>query len=124
MDANLNYEELLEQRSKSVDNILNNLKSWDGELDSGLEIIGLNQEEIDKIDTLNLQLSRFPHAQNEEYIETIKEIIKEQKKFQDTIKKQKEFLIESMQQLNKKDKVIKNYIHTSKNSLFIDKDVK
>ena len=124
MDPNLNYEELLEQRSKSVDNILNNLKSWDGELDSGLEIIGLNQEEIDKIDTLNLQLSRFPHAQNEEYIETIKEIIKEQKKFQDTIKKQKEFLIESMQQLNKKDKVIKNYIHTSKNSLFIDKDVK
>lgn len=91
MDANLNYEELLEQRSKSVDNILNNLKSWDGELDSGLEIIGLNQEEIDKIDTLNLQLSRFPHAQNEEYIETIKEIIKEQKKFQDTIKKQKSF---------------------------------
>lgn len=124
MDPNLNYEELLEQRNKSVDNILNNLKSWDGELDSGLEIISLNQEEINKIDTLNLQLSRFPDAQKEEYIEKIKEIIEEQKKLQASIKDQQKSLIESMQQLNKKDKVIKNYISTSKKPLFIDKDVK
>ena len=75
MDPNLNYEELLEQRNKSVDNILNNLKSWDGELDTGLETLKTNQEEIDKIDILNLQLSRFPDAQKEEYIEKIKEII-------------------------------------------------
>ncbi|MDD2208867.1 MAG: hypothetical protein PHU45_05940 [Bacilli bacterium] len=124
MDPNLNYEELLEQRNKSVDNILNNLKSWDGELDTGLETLKTNQEEIDKIDILNLQLSRFPDAQKEEYIEKIKEIIEEQKKLQASIKDQQKSLIESMQQLNKKDKVIKNYISTSKKPLFIDKDVK
>lgn len=124
MDPNLNYEELLEQRNKSVDNILNNLKSWDGELDTGIETLKTNQEEIDKIDILNLQLSRFPDAQKEEYIEKIKEIIEEQKKLQASIKDQQKSLIESMQQLNKKDKVIKNYISTSKKPLFIDKDVK
>ena len=124
MDPNLNYEELLEQRNKSVDNILNNLKSWDGELDTSLETLETNQEEIDKIDILNLQLSRFPDAQKEEYIEKIKEIIEEQKKLQASIKDQQKSLIESMQQLNKKDKVIKNYISTSKKPLFIDKDVK
>ena len=124
MDPNLNYEELLEQRNKSLDNILNNLKSWDGELDTGLETLKTNQEEIDKIDILNLQLSRFPDAQKEEYIEKIKEIIEEQKKLQASIKDQQKSLIESMQQLNKKDKVIKNYISTSKKPLFIDKDVK
>ena len=124
MGANINFEELLEQRTIRVENILNNLKTWDGELDSGLEIIKINQEEIDKIDTLNLQLSRFPDAQNEEYIEKIKEIIDEQKKFQILIKEKQNSLLETMQQLNKKDKVIKNYISKKKYPLFIDKDVK
>ncbi|WFA07905.1 hypothetical protein [Tissierella sp. Yu-01] len=124
MGANINFEELLEQRNKSVDNILNNLTTWDGELDSGLEIIKINQEEIDKIDTLNLQLSRFPDAQNEEYIEKIKEIMDQQKKLQESIKEMRQSLLENMQQLSKKNKVIKNYISKNKNPLFIDKDVR
>ena len=124
MGANINFDKLLEQRNKSVDNILNNLTTWDGELDSGLEIIKINQDEIDKIDTLNLQLSRFPDAQNEEYIEKIKEIMDHQKKLQVSIKEMRQSLLENMQQLSKKNKVIKNYISKNKNPLFIDKDVR
>lgn len=124
MVANINYDELLEQRIIAVDNILNNFKTWDGELESGLEIINRNQEEIDRIDTLNLQLSRFPDAQKEKYIEKIKEIIEEQKKLQELLKDMQSSLLVSMQQLSKKDKVIKNYISKNKKPLFIDKDVR
>lgn len=124
MVANINYDELLEQRNIAVDNILNNFKTWDGELESGLEIINRNQEEIDRIDTLNLQLSRFPDAQKEKYIEKIKEIIEEQKKLQELLKDMQSSLLVSMQQLSKKDKVIKNYISKNKKPLFIDKDVR
>jgi hypothetical protein len=124
MGTNINYEELLEERNRAVERILNNFRNWDKELESGLQIIKDNQVEMDRIDTLNLQLSRYPEAQRVEYIEKIKEIIEEQKKLQTLIKEKQDSLLKSMQQLNKKDMVIKNYISKSKKSLFIDKDVR
>lgn len=124
MDENINYEKLLKQRDESVDRILKNFKFWNGGIDEVVELFRENQQEMERIDILNLQLSRYPEAQNEEYILKIEEIIEEQKKFQTFIKETRDALLKNMQQLNKKDKVIKNYISKEKNPIFIDKDVK
>lgn len=124
MDENINYEELLKQRDESVDRILKNFKFWNGGIDEVIELFKENQQEMERIDILNLQLSRYPKAQNEEYILKIEEIIEEQKRFQAFIKETRDALLKNMQQLNKKDKVIKNYISKKKNPVFIDKDVK
>lgn len=124
MVTNINYEELLEERSNIVDNILRRFGSWDGNLETGLEIIQVNQEDMDKLDTLSLQLSRLPSSQNEDYIEKLKSIIIEQKRLVQMMKDEKENLLQNMQQLNKKDQVIKSYIAASRKPIFIDKDVK
>lgn len=124
MDTNIDYKELLKERDESVDRILKNFKFWNGGIDEVIELFKENQEEMEKIDTLNLQLSRYPRAQNDEYILKIEKIIEEQKKIQTIIKETQDALLKNMQQLSKKDKVIKNYISIEKNSVFIDKDVK
>lgn len=124
MVTNINYEELLEERCNIVDNILQRFGSWDGNLESGLEIIRINQEDMDKLDTLSLQLSRIPSAKDEEYIEKLNRLILEQKRLIQMMKDEKENLLHIMQQLNKKDQVIKSYIAASRKPIFIDKDVK
>ncbi len=44
MDTNINYEELLDIRSKLVDDMLNNFSSWDGEIETGIKIIEENAQ--------------------------------------------------------------------------------
>lgn len=124
MVTNINHQELLDLRNKVVDNMLDNFDSWDGKVETGIKIIEDNKLQIEKIETLNLQLSRYPLAHSEEYVNKIKLVIQEQKKHDDVIKKEKEALLENMQQLNKKEQVIKSYISMNKKSIFIDKDVK
>ena len=124
MVTNINYEELLDLRNKLVDNILSNFESWDGQIETGTDIIRANQEEIDKIETLNLQLSRFPEAQDQKYISKLNIMISEQRKLHEAIQNKQKVLLQNMQQLSKKDQVIKSYISVNKKSIFIDKDVK
>jgi len=124
MVTNINHQELLDLRNKIMDIILDNLNSWDGEMESGIKIIEDNQVEIDKLETLNLQLSRFPTAHKEEYINKINLVIAEQRKMNKVIKNIQKSLLENMQQMSKKDQVIKSYININKGSVFIDKDIR
>lgn len=124
MVTNINYEELVDERNQLVEKILERFSSWDGNLGSGFQIIELNQEDIDRLDTLGLQLSRTPLARDEEYVEKLKRIVDEQKRLIQALNNEKENLLQNMQQLNKKDQVIKSYIAASKKPVFIDKDVK
>jgi hypothetical protein len=124
MGTNIDYQELLKERNAALDKILSNLKSWNGDAEEGIRIIKSNQEEMNKIDKLNLRLSGIPAAQDEEYRLKINEAIEGYRKLKLAIKERHSDLLKNMQQLHKKEEVIKNYISKKKDSLFIDKDAK
>jgi len=51
MGANIDTQALLKKRKKILDIILKDLKSWDGTIESGVEIVEFCQTNIDKIET-------------------------------------------------------------------------
>ena len=123
MVTNINHQELLDRRVKVIDAIIENQNSWDGTMESGIRVIEVNGVELDKLETLNLQLSRFPIAYNEEYVDKINQVLEKQRKIHQEIKSQQEALLVKLQQISKKDQVIKSYISINKESVFIDKDI-
>ena len=123
MVTNINHQELLDRRDKVIDAIIENFNSWDGTMESGIRVIEVNGVELDKLETINLQLSRFPVAYNEDYINKINRILVKQKEIHQDIKNQQETLLAKLQQISKKDQVIKSYMSINKESVFIDKDI-
>ena len=123
MVTNINHQELLDRRDKVIDTIFENFNSWDGNMESGIRVIDVNGVELDKLETINLQLSRFPVAYNEDYINKINRILVKQKEIHQDIKNQQETLLAKLQQISKKDQVIKSYMSINKESVFIDKDI-
>lgn len=124
MVTNINHQELLDLRNKIIDIVIENLNTWDDDIETGIKIIEDNQLEFDKLSTLDLQLSRFPLAHTDEYLNKINLIIEKQGNLDEAIKIKRQSLLESMQQMSKKDQVIKSYININKGSLFIDKDIR
>ena len=123
MVTNINHQELLDRRDKVLNNIVENQNSWDGTMESGIRVIEVNGVELDKLETLNLQLSRFPIAYNDEYVDRINQVLEKQRTIHQEIKSQQEALLVKLQQISKKDQVIKSYISINKESIFIDKDI-
>ena len=124
MVTNINHKDLLDKRDKVIDTVLDNFNSWDGTMEAGIILLEKNQDELDKIETLNLQLSRFPIANNEEYVSRIQNIIAEQTKLTKAIKEEQQTLLDLMNQMSKKNQVINSYISVKRDPVFIDKDVR
>jgi len=124
MVTNINHKDLLDKRDKVIDTVLENFNSWDGTMESGIILLEKNQDELNKIETLNLQLSRFPIANSEDYVSRIQIIISEQKKITEAIKEEQQTLLDKMNQMSKKNQVINSYISVKRDPVFIDKDVR
>lgn len=124
MGTNLTTEEIIQKMSEVVDKVLNNLKSWDSGLESGINIVEDNEIHFDELKTLNLLLKEGSITYGEEYLKKINQALYEHKKLISGLKIEQKRLVVSMQQLNKRDSVMNSYISVKKNPVFIDKDIK
>lgn len=124
MGTNIDYGQLITEREALIDEVMRNFRTWDGKMETGFKIIEDNNDIFEKIDTINLQLARYPEANRERYMERIKEIIGMQNDLTASMAQEREIMLEKMQELGKKNQVIKSYVSAGKGSLFIDKDVR
>ena len=124
MGSNLDNKELVLKMKDIVDKVLNNLKSWDGILESGILIVEENETYFDEFKTLSLLLNDRSITYDTEVLKKMDEVIYEHKKLTVALKIEQDQLVVLMQQLNKKDDVINSYISVKKDSVFIDKDIK
>ncbi len=125
MGANIDTQALLKKRKQILDIILKDLKSWDGTIESGVEIVEFCQANLDKIKLINQTIIKLHQRDlyDEEYEIKLNLLLKEQKKFTKALKDKQNQLLNSIQQLNKKKDVADNYISTPINPMFIDKDL-
>lgn len=125
MGANIDTQALLKKRKKILDIILKDLKSWDGTIESGVEIVEFCQANLDKIKLINQTIIKLHQRDlyDEEYEIKLNLLLEEQKKFTKALKDKQNQLLNSIQQLNKKKDVADNYISTPINPMFIDKDL-
>lgn len=125
MGAGINVQDILNAKNEVLDKILNNLKSWDGEVLSGINLIESNQEHLDELKDLNekLSIAGITSTYNEEYEYKLNLIMDEQRKLTQSLKVKQDDLKDNIQQLNKRDKVIDNYIKNKKEPIFINKEL-
>ncbi len=125
MGANIDTQALLKKRKKILDIILKDLKSWDGTIESGVEIVEFCQANLYKIKLINQTIIKLHQRDlyDEEYEIKLNLLLKEQKKFTKALKDKQNQLLNSIQQLSKKKDVADNYISTPINPMFIDKDL-
>lgn len=125
MGTNIDTQALLKKRKQILDIILKDLKSWDGTIESGVEIVEFCQANLDKIKLINQTIIKLHQRDlyDEEYEIKLNLLLKEQKKFTKALKDKQNQLLNSIQQLNKKKDVADNYISTPINPMFIDKDL-
>lgn len=124
MGANLTTGEIVQKMNEVVDKVLNNLKSWDGDLESGIRIVEEDEIYFEELKTLDLLLIDESITYDEEYLQKMNEVLYEHEKLILGLKLEQDKLVVLMEQLNKKDHVINSYISVKKNSIFIDKDIK
>lgn len=124
MGTNLTNEEIVQKMDGSMNKVLNNLKSWDGTVESGIKIVENNEIYFDEFKTLNLLLKDQTITYDEEYLEKVNAVLYEHKKLTSGLKIEQDRLVVSMQQLSKKDSVINSYISVKNDPIFIDKDIK
>lgn len=123
MGTNLTTKELTQVMDKIVDKVLDNLKSWDGTIESGISIIEANEIDLDELRTISLQLTDPSITYEEKYLKKFNEILLEHNKLTSSLKMEQDQLRVLMQQINKKDQIINNYISINKQPMFIDKDI-
>lgn len=125
MGSNLEYEKLVKERNKIIDNILENIKSWDEEIESGIDLVDNNRIEIDKIKKINIEIDSINiyKLHDDQYREKLNLLYMKQKEFFKTLELRQRQLINEKEQLNKKNQVKENYISKKQESIFIDKDI-
>lgn len=110
---------------KACDSILARIVEWDNELESGIEIIEKNEEDIK---TIQECYQGYPDEvkklqMEENYLLKIEELASEMGDFLERIKAEKQILVGERKQYANSDAVIENYISSNIKSVFIDRDV-
>ena len=123
MGTDIDVQKIFRAKNQILDKILDNLKLWDGEVATGINLIESNQAFFDEIEALNVKLAseNLTSIYDEKYEYKLNLIINGQKKLIETLKDRQEDLKDSMEQLKKKDKVVNSYIKTDKEPIFINK---
>jgi predicted patatin/cPLA2 family phospholipase len=123
MGTDIDIQKIFRAKNQILDKILDNLKLWDGEVATGINLIESNQAFFDEIEALNVKLAseNLTSIYDEKYEYKLNLIINGQKKLIETLKDRQEDLKDSMEQLKKKDKVVNSYIKTDKEPIFINK---
>ena len=125
MDANIDVQILLESRIALVDKLVEKLRSWDGVMESGVAIIETNQVGFEQLKLIEEKLSNFTiHITEEDKYRTRLNILaSELNKLSLGLKRGQGELLQGMEELNKKNKVMNSYISVKQGTVFVDKDV-
>ena len=125
MGTNIEQDRLIKSRNEIMDGILENMRTWNGDMESGIELVENNRIDIDKIKKINEKMDSMsmPDIHDEDYRNKLNALYNEQKKLFKVLEGKQRELMEEKEQLNKKDKVVRSYINKKTESVFIDKDV-
>ena len=125
MDTNLNIITLLKSRNEILDDILNNMRTWDNSIESGISIIESNQLGLYEIGNLNTKIYSITDTftNDEDYNYKLNLIMQELEDLTVSLKGKRNTMLDEKKQFNKKDQVIKSYISINREPVFIDKDV-
>lgn len=125
MGEDMNRTELIKKKEVILDEILQNVRSWDKTIESGISIIESNQELLEKVDLLNVKLSETSQGNHDETSCNIKLIMisKELEQLINWMKDLKKSVLDDKRTLEKREDVVGSYIAANSNSVFIDKDV-
>lgn len=122
MNLSISDEQLLQKKNDLLKSINSQYKQWDGSVEKAVKIINRNETLFQQLKEIDDHLSEktksfFSDKNQVKWQETIQE----HKKMLYKIHYEKNQLLEQMQQVNKKDNVVSNYID-KKQSLFVDRD--
>jgi hypothetical protein len=125
MDTDLNIITLLKSRNGILDDILNNMRTWDNTIESGINIIESNQLGLYEIGNLNAEINSLTDTftNDEDYNYKLNLIMQELENLTVSLKGKRNTMLDEKKQFNKKDQVIKSYISINREPVFIDKDV-
>lgn len=102
-----------------LDQILDEIKKYDGSVESGVEIIELNQIRIDRLKCLfgkeDIDLTIYQSK--------IEVVMENQSKLFKSLETKKAELLKILGQINKKNKVVHSYMSTNRKPIFVDKDI-
>ncbi len=123
MDANL--RDLLDERDKSLNYIEESLNNWDGSMDQALEVSETNGPYFERLESLDESLKKFSHPSiySEEYVGKLSEIMEKHMELLESLRQNRQQVLDKMKEINKKDEIIGSYINREIESIFIDKDL-
>lgn len=114
---------LLNEKQGHLQDMFDRLAAWDRTADSAQAILDHNQTHIQAIETIDRQLSR---DEREAFVETHRGLVEDmlaiQRRLIAVLQKESKKIEGQMQQMNKKDKVVRHYMD-KETSLFVDRDV-
>ena len=121
----MSMEEVSLSKMEILDTILNRLKTWDLDLESGIKIIQENEIDIKKIQDCKRNISGKPSEieLGEDYKQKIDELNSIMIKFMEQMGKNKQILLEEMNMNSRNNDIITSYISSDFKAAFIDKNV-
>jgi len=105
-------------RIELLNKIIENINNWDGDLESAIELISLNNNILEQLKSMSSE-----NNENSIYEAKLKEAIKLLDDFLLKLKDERTLLLDKNKQLGQKDKILKNYFAQIEESIFIDKDI-
>jgi pullulanase/glycogen debranching enzyme len=114
-----------ENNIKTCDTILDRIKNWNDDLETGIEIIERNENDIIQMQN---EFNEFPKEPKnteleEDYRQKIEELARELKSFVEKIEEKKLGLLDEKKQFNNNIGTITNYISPHLKSVFIDREI-
>lgn len=108
------------RRIDLMDIIVSGMKDWDGSAESAMDILNVNQPYFEELQSME-NASKKADQENER--KTWQSLIDQHVQMREAIQMEHKKLVNQMQQLNKKDKVVEHYMTDKRPSIFVDKDM-
>lgn len=105
--------------NKILEDILRGFIKFDGSIESVIDVIESNRISVDKLKEL---LASEDLILNKTHLYKMELILAKQHRLFKILEAEKEDLIKNIKQINKKSKVVNNYICSGIKSIFLDKE--
>lgn len=102
-----------------LEKLTQHLNAWDGTSEAANKIIEQNKSLLTELKKVDAKLGEYSQDEQQQ----VSGIIEAQQKLLTVIKTERKNLLDKMKQVNKKDKVVKNYYSSFQQSIFVDKGV-
>lgn len=119
----MNQTEFIQEKEQLMNEMLNQLSSWNQGSEEAFQILATNDEAIERMRVIDKQLTNDQlTAYNEKHQDVWATIIQKQKTLNEWIRSERQKTSEQLTQMGKKEKVVSSYIGLQKKSIFIEKN--